>query len=257
MSVVEVKRENHIAYVTMNRPDKRNALSYELAHELITALQEADMDEDVRAVIFAGAGKGFSAGGDIETMQGLNESASIMAYMKDALSVIQTIRKMDTYVIAAVQGFAAGAGFSLALAADFVVADKDAKFISSFSNIGLIPDLGMIKALTDNVPQPLVKEWISSARPVSAEELRRFGLVNRIAEGDVLQEAADYAGFIVEGPPLANKFVKHFVNHASDYNYETSDLQELAIQTLLLQSEDNKEGVQAFFEKRKPKFTGK
>lgn len=256
MSVVNVKKENHIAYVTMNRPEKRNALSIELVDELIEVLHEADQDPDVRVVILAGAGKGFSAGGDLETMNGFNQSSQIMKYMKKALEVVQTIRKMDTYVVAAVQGFAAGAGFSIALAADFIVAEKDAKFISSFTNISLIPDLGLIKALSEKLPTAVVKEWISAAKPIGAEEAERWGLVNRVAEGDLLEEAADFAQFIVDGPPLANRFVKQLVNHADQLNYETSDLQETSIQTLLLQSEDNKEGIAAFFEKRKANFTG-
>lgn len=257
MSLVEVKKENQIAYVTMNRPDKRNALSIDLITDLIKAFKEVDRDEEIRVVIYSGNGKGFSAGGDLETIHRLNESASIMGYMREALEVIQTIRQMDTFVVAAVQGFAAGAGFSLALAADYIVAEKDATFISSFSNIGLIPDLGLIKSLTDNVPGALVKEWIASSKPVTAGELHRFGLINRVVENDLLEEAKEFASFIVDGPPLANQFVKQFVNHAGDYNYETSNLQETAIQTLLLQSEDNKEGIEAFFEKRKPNFTGK
>lgn len=256
MSVVDVKKENHIAYVTMNRPEKRNALSIELVNELIEALHEADQDPDVRVVILAGAGKGFSAGGDLETLNEFNQSSQIMKYMKKALEVVQTIRKMDTYVVAAVQGFAAGAGFSIALAADFIVAEKDAKFISSFTNISLIPDLGLIKALSEKLPTAVVKEWISAAKPIGAEEAKRWGLVNRVAEGDLLQESADFAQFIVDGPPLANRFVKQLVNHADQLNYETSDLQETSIQTLLLQSDDNKEGIAAFFEKRKANFTG-
>jgi 2-(1,2-epoxy-1,2-dihydrophenyl)acetyl-CoA isomerase len=256
MSLVDVKKEKRIAYVTMNRPEKFNALSLELVGDVIHALKEADEDEEVLAVIFSGDGKGFSAGGDLETINGLNESASIMNYMKRALEVVQTIRNMDTYVIAAVHGAAAGAGFSIALAADYIVAHKDTKFISSFSNIALIPDLGLIKALTDQLPKQLVKEWISSAKPISATELSNWGFINRVTEDDIMKEATDFAQFIVDGPPLANKYVKKFVNHAKDYNFETSDLQEMAIQTLLLQSEDNKEGVKAFFEKRKPNFKG-
>ncbi|MHA6251521.1 enoyl-CoA hydratase/isomerase family protein [Oceanobacillus sp. CAU 1775] len=256
MSVLEVKIENKIAYITMNRPDKRNALSIELANKLVAALEEADQDKDVRAVILAGAGKGFSAGGDIETMEGFNETSDIVKYMKMAMKVVQTIRKMDTYVIAAVQGFAAGAGFSLALAADFVVAEKDAKFVSSFTNIALIPDLGLIKALSEKVPINIVKEWISAAKPVDAEEAARWGIVNRVASENLLEEATDFAQFIIDGPPLTNQFVKHLVNHADQLNYDTADLQEIGMQTILLQSQDNKEGIAAFFEKRRPNFTG-
>ena len=257
MSLVDVKKENKIAYITMNRPEKRNALSLNLVHDLLDALQEADQDGGVRVVILSGAGKGFSAGGDLETMHGLNTSGDIMKYMKKALEVVQTIRGMDTYVVAAVQGFAAGAGFSIALAADFIVADKDARFISSFSNIGLIPDLGLIKSLTEKLPAAVAKEWISSAKPVSADEAHHHGIVNRVVEGDLTAQAAEFAQFIVDGPPLANQFVKQLVNHADQLSYETSDLQETSIQTLLLQSDDNKEGITAFFEKRKPNFEGK
>lgn len=257
MSVVQVKKHNKIAYITMNRPEKRNALSVELVKELIEALLDADQDNDIRVVILAGAGKGFSAGGDLDTMNGFHHSAQIMQYMKKALEVVQTIRQMDTYVVAAVQGFAAGAGFSLALAADFIVAEKDAKFISSFSNIGLIPDLGLIKALTEKLPTAVAKEWISGANPIGAEEAKQWGIVNRVAEENLIEEATTFVQFIVDGPPLANQFVKQLVNHADQLNYETSDLQETSIQTLLLQSEDNKEGISAFFEKRKANFQGK
>ena len=257
MLTIDVKKENKIAYITMNRPEKRNALSIELVHDLLAALNDADQDENIRAVIFSGAGKGFSAGGDLETLHRLESPDEILKYMKKALEVIQTIRKMDTYVIAAVHGFAAGAGFSMALAADFIIADQEAKFVSSFSNVSLIPDLGLIKALSEKLPSAIVKEWISAAKTVSAEEAARWGIVNRVVGGNLQEEAADFAQFIVDGPPLANRFVKQMVNHADQLNYETSDLQESSIQTLLLQSEDNKEGIAAFFEKRKPDFKGK
>lgn len=252
-----MKKENKIAYITMNRPEKRNAMSIELVNDLLAALHDADQDEAIRVVIFSGAGKGFSAGGDLETLHGLNDSARIMKYMKKANEVVRTIREMDTYVVAAVQGFAAGAGFSLALAADFIVADKDAKFVSSFTNVSLIPDLGLIKALTEKVPNAIAKEWISAAKQVSAEEAHRWGIVNKVVEGDLQEEAANFAQFIVDGPPLANQFVKKLVNHADELNDATNDLQELSMQTLMLVSEDNKEGIAAFFEKRKPNFKGK
>lgn len=257
MSTIEMKKENKIAYITMNRPEKRNAMSIELVNDLLAALHDADQDETIRVVIFSGAGKGFSAGGDLETLHGLNDSAQIMKYMKKANEVVRTIREMDTYVVAAVQGFAAGAGFSLALAADFIVADRNAKFVSSFTNVSLIPDLGLIKALTEKVPNAVAKEWISAAKPVSAEEAHRWGIVNKVVEGDLQEEAANFAQFIVDGPPLANQFVKKLVNHADQLNDATNDLQELSMQTLMLVSEDNKEGIAAFFEKRKPNFKGR
>ncbi|WP_010647929.1 enoyl-CoA hydratase/isomerase family protein [Oceanobacillus massiliensis] len=255
--VVNVRNQNKIAYISMNRPEKRNALSVDMANQLLDAFHDADRDEEIRAIIFTGEGKAFSSGGDLETLDSLNNTAEIITYMKQALAVIQTIRQLDKYVISAVHGFAAGAGFSLAIAADFIVADTNAKFVSSFTNVGIIPDLGLLKALSDKLPSAVAKEWISSGKPVSVQEAYEKGIVNRVADGNLLEEAAEFARFIVEGPPLANRFVKQLVNHSNELTFDTNDMQEMAVQTLLLQSEDNKEGIQAFFEKRKPIFGGK
>ncbi|RDW20020.1 enoyl-CoA hydratase/isomerase family protein [Oceanobacillus arenosus] len=255
--LVNVRIENKIAYLAMNRPEKRNALSVGMANELLEALLASDQNEKVNVIILSGEGNAFSAGGDLETLSQLNDSHEIMKYMKQAMDVIETIRKLDKYVISAVHGFAAGAGFSIALAADFIVASPEARFISSFTNVGIIPDLGMIKALTERLPSGLVKEWVSSGKSVSAKEAYERGLVNRLVEGDLLTEAANYAQFIVDGPPLANRFVKQLVNHADELTNETNRLQETAIQTLLLQTGDNKEGIRAFFDKRRPVFKGK
>ncbi|MFD1065937.1 enoyl-CoA hydratase/isomerase family protein [Oceanobacillus locisalsi] len=254
---VTYEKKDAIAFIAMNRPEKRNALSVDMVNDFVDALKEAEKDPEVKAVIISGEGKIFSAGGDLEVLHTLDNSAKIMAYMKQALAVIQTIRELDKYVISAVHGFAAGAGFSIAVAADFVVAKKDAAFICSFTNVGIIPDLGLLKELTDNLPEAVVKEWISSGRPITAEEAYHRGMVNQVTEEDVVEAAMNYAAFIVDGPPLANTFVKHMVNRADEWSSGTNDLQETAIQTLLLQSEDNKEGIQAFFEKRKPEFKGR
>ncbi|UUI02240.1 enoyl-CoA hydratase/isomerase family protein [Oceanobacillus jeddahense] len=254
---IKYEKRDSIAFIAMNRPEKRNALSIDMANDFVDALKEAEKDPEVKAVIISGEGKIFSAGGDLEVLHTLNNSAKIMEYMKQALAVIQTIRELDKYVISAVHGFAAGAGFSIAVAADFVVAKKDAAFVCSFTNVGIIPDLGLLKELTDNLPNAVVKEWISSGRPIAAEEAYHRGMVNHVTEEDVVEAAIHYAAFIIDGPPLANKFVKHMVNHADEWSSGTNDLQETAVQTLLLQSEDNKKGIQAFFEKRKPDFKGR
>ncbi|WAA12068.1 enoyl-CoA hydratase/isomerase family protein [Fervidibacillus halotolerans] len=257
MSIVNVYKKDRIAYVKMNRPEKLNALSIELIEGLIDAFQEADRDEDVNVILLSGEGKSFCAGGDISSFQQLKNTAEITFWMKRATKLEETIRNLDKYVISAVHGYAAGAGFSLALATDMVVAHKDAAFSFSFSNIGLIPDLGLVKNLVKNVSLPVAKEWISTGATISAKEAESKGLVNRIAEGDVLEEATRFAQRIVNGPPLANKFVKYLVNNASDMGNESNLMQEITIQALLLQSEDCQEGVKAFFEKRKPVFSGK
>lgn len=255
--VIHYEKKGAIAFISMNRPDKRNALSIEMAAGFVKALKKAETDEAIRAVILSGEGKAFSAGGDLEVLQRLTDGAEIMAYMKQAMLIIQTMRELDKYVISAVHGFAAGAGFSIAVAADFIIAEKNASFVCSFTNVGIIPDLGLLKHLTDNLPRAVAKEWISSGRPIAAEEAYKWGIVNRLTDRNVIEAAEEYASFITEGPPLANKFIKQMVNHADEWSNRTSDLQETAVQTMLLQSADNKEGIQAFFEKRKPAFKGK
>lgn len=255
--VLKVSKSNHIAYLTMNRPEKRNSLSKDLTTALFSALKEAEQDDDVKVVILSGEGKSFCSGGDIDTMQpGLNPSKMVSS-MKEISELTKRIMNHDKYIISAVHGYAAGAGFSLALASDFVIADQEAKFVSSFGKIGLIPDLGLIKLLAERVPLPIAKEWISSSNPILAEVAYSKGIINRITERNLIEEATEFAQFIVEGPPIANKFVKYLLNHASEYSHEVSIMQENIIQSLMFQTEDTKEGVQSFLEKRAPVFKGK
>lgn len=255
--LVHVQKENRIAYLTMNRPEKLNALSYELIQALIHALKDAEADPDVKAVILSGTGKSFCAGGDISAFQQMTDTGSKVKWMKEATRLEQTIQALDKLVISAVHGYAAGAGFSIALASDFIVSTRDAVFALSFKDVGLIPDLGLMKNLAKNVPLHLAKKWILSGASLSAEEAHRRGLVNRIVEGDLFEEATRFAQFIVEGPPLVQQFVKYTLNHAYELTNDTNFMQEVMMQALLLQTEDHQEGVRAFFEKRKPEFKGR
>lgn len=256
-NVLKVEKKNNISYMTMNRPDKLNALSTDLNVSLVDALRDAEEDSEIKAIILTGEGRSYCAGGDIGMMGSKGDSATIMASMEAASSLTELILGLDKYVISAVNGYAAGAGFSLALASDFIVADKEAAFISSFSNIGLAPDYGLIKLLSERLPAPIVKEWISSAKTIRAKEAYEKHIINRISNTDLIDEATDFAQFIVDGPPISNKFVKYMINNASAFSHETSIMQENMIQTLLFQSEDVKEGLTAFMDKRSPEFKGK
>ena len=257
MGVVLVEKQNGVAFIKMNRPEKLNALSTELAEGLISALKDAEKDPDVKVIILSGAGKAYSAGGDISSFKELKTAADTVSWIRLASEVTQTITGLEKYVVSAVHGFAAGAGFSIALASDFVIADRDAKFVSSFTNIGLVPDLGLIKQLVKHVPTQLAKEWISSGVRISAEEALDKGIVNRVVDGNVEEQAVEFSKFILDGPPLANRFVKYLVKHADELNETTHLMQENSLQTILLQTEDHKNAVQAFFNKEKPTFTGK
>lgn len=254
--LVNVKKENYIALIGMNRPEKRNSLSPEMVDELLQALREADKDNDIRVIILYGEGKTFSAGGDIETLSSLSSTADLLDYMKATSEITTALKNMEKFVISAVHGFAAGAGFSIALASDFIIADKDSKFIASFTNVGLIPDLGLMKSLIERVSPTVAKEWIVSGKPIKAEELFTKGLINRISLEDLLNEASEFAQFIIESPPLANRFIKFMAGHMNEYSDSTSQMQENVMQALLLQTQDNKEGMNAFFEKRKPDYKG-
>ncbi|MBU8789244.1 enoyl-CoA hydratase/isomerase family protein [Oceanobacillus caeni] len=256
--VLKVRKENHIAYLTMNRPDKRNSLSDDLVSALLSALKDAEKDDEVKAIILYGEGKAFCAGGDIDSMKPGSSPKEVMDSMKETSVLTKTILNLDKFVITAVHGFAAGAGFSLALASDFVIADKNTLFISSFRNIGLTPDLGLIKLLADNVPLQTAKEWVVSGRRITAEEVYTKGIVNRLSEsGNLLEDATEFAQFIVEGPPISNQFVKYLLNHASEFSHEIGIMQENIVQSLMFQTQDSKEGIQAFLEKRSPNFAGK
>ncbi|MEH7177949.1 enoyl-CoA hydratase/isomerase family protein [Neobacillus vireti] len=253
---VEIKVEQGIGHIVLNRPSKLNAISRELVQELREELLKLEHNQDVKVIILSGSGKSFCAGGDIDSMKKLKNQAEAAEWIEYVSGLTRQILELNKYVIAAVHGYAAGAGFSLALACDFIVAEKGAKFALSFSNIGLIPDLGLIKLLSERVSPPLVKEWISAGRKITAEEAMSYQMINRLVEGDVVKEAVTFADFIVNGPSVANKYVKYLVNTAPSLHHETALMQENSIQAMLLQTDDHKEGVSAFLEKRKASFIG-
>lgn len=245
-----------IGYIKMNRPEKLNALSRELVGDLLEAIDELARNKEVKVIILSGEGRSFCAGGDIESMKNLSGANDVVQWIHYVSSVTTKLMNLDKYVIAAVHGYAAGAGFSLALAADFIVASNTAKFAFSFTNVGLIPDLGLIKLLIERVSPPIAKEWISSGKVLTAKEAYQNQIINCVTNEDVLDEARHFAQFIVDGPPITNKYVKYLINHVGELHQETAFQQENMIQALLLQTEDHKEGVSSFFEKRKPNFKG-
>ncbi|HZG72970.1 MAG TPA: enoyl-CoA hydratase/isomerase family protein [Chondromyces sp.] len=254
--LIKMRVENQLGHIVLNRPDKLNSLSSELIEAVKTALKEMDQNREVKAIILSAEGRSFCAGGDIDTMRNLEHVSEIAKWIELASSLSKALIESDKYVISAVHGFAAGAGFSVALASDFIIADKEAKFALSFTNIGLIPDLGLIKSLSERVPLAIAKEWISSGKVITAEEAYSKGIVNRIAEGNVVEEAIKFADFIIKGPQVSNKYVKYLLNHSKDLHLEAAFMQENIIQALLLQTQDHKEGISAFFEKRVPDFKG-
>lgn len=255
--IVQVDIQNAVGIITMNRPDKRNALSRQMVTELIQAFDLLDGNDQVKVILLKGEGKSFCAGGDLDTMQNINHSYDAVKWVDHVANLTQKILDLDKYVVAMVHGYGAGAGFSLALACDFVVMEDQAKFVLSFNHVGLIPDLGLIRLLYERIPPVIFKEWISSGKIIDAQEALRYGLINRVAKTNITDETMDFIQFMINGPTIANKYVKYLANHMSDLPLHASFRKENMIQSILLQTEDHKEGVRAFKEKRDPIFKGR
>lgn len=255
-SPVIYRVDGPIGHIILNRPEKDNSLTEDLVVRIVEGLRVAEEDPDIKVIILSGEGQNFCGGADVEILMALENASGTSKWIEMTASLAKTIVDLDKYVVAAVQGFATGAGFGIALASDFIIADWTAKFSLSFSSLGLIPDLGLTKNLVDYLPISLAKEWISSGKIITVEEAHQRGIVNRVVDGNLFEEAVSFSQFITNGPPLSNKYVKHLLNRARSSNLDVALMNENMVQTVLLQTEDHKEAIRAYFEKRAPKFSG-
>ncbi len=252
------KIENGIATVTLNRPAAMNSMSKALLSESIAIFQQIEIDSSVRCVVLTGAGNGFCAGGDLPTINELKGTIEQHAYIASAGEMVSAIRDASKPVIAMVNGVAAGAGFNVVLACDMAVASSKARFAQSFANVGLVPDAGGFYSLPRIVGLAKAKELMLTAELIDANEALRLGLVNKVVEPEQLGEATyKLAQKLAAGAPLAMALIKNAVNNSLESDWPTLRSLEASMQTMCLATEDNKEGVKAFFEKRAPKFTGK
>jgi len=256
-NLVLLEKEKGIATITMNRPHAYNALSPELIDRIIEAFLECNSDPDVKVIIFTGAGKAFCAGGDLPYMESIDNALDGRKYIVKASEVTSTITKLDKPVVAMVNGIAAGAGFNLAIACDIVICVESATFVQSFARVGLIPDSGGTYLLPRLVGLQKSKELMFTAQPIGANEALSLGLVNKIVESDKLVETTyQYAEKLSAAAPIAVSFIKRILNQAIDLKLETVLELEANMQTVCLQTLDNKEGIKAFKEKRLPVFKG-
>ncbi len=253
------RKEKGVAVITLNNQEIRNALSDKMMDELFLVLDEIEKDDEVRAVVITGAGRAFSSGGNVNSMQRLTESAILARDVVVRLGkLIMRITELEKPVIAAVNGAAVGAGCNLALAADIIIASENAVFSEIFVRIGLLPDAGGMFFLPRLIGVAHAKRLCFTGDMVNAEEAERLGMVNKVVPAEELEaEALGLAERLAKGPTKAIALMKTIINKGLSCDLAAVCEYEAQAQAILLQTEDFKEGMQAFQEKREPKFKGR
>jgi 2-(1,2-epoxy-1,2-dihydrophenyl)acetyl-CoA isomerase len=253
-----VRKAGPVATVMLNRPEALNFLDPIMAQEIESAMADFEKDEEVRAVIITGAGRAFCAGGDVKFMKQEWPVYDLVVRMERVTGFIKAMLDLPKPIIASVNGPAVGAGCNIALAADLVLASEKATFCQVFTRIGLIPDCGGIYLLPRRVGMTKAKELILTARTIEAGEAERIGLVNRVVPAEALEEETrKIAAELASGATMAIGIAKRLLNQSYESDFETILQAENSNQVLLRKAEDHREGVRAFFEKRKPEFKGK
>ena len=258
MESVLLNIDDGIAYITLNRPDKGNAFFPEVKAELTQILCDVRYDYSVRAVIISANGKIFCAGGDLGSMGDKQDCVQGRDRVRFATDWLKELVNMEKPTIAAVNGAAAGAGLSLALACDFIIAAEPSKFISSFINIGLVPDMASLYFLPRRVGLAKAKQIAFSGKPVLSEEALKIGLVDKVVPLDELQVAAktmakEYAIM----PTYSIGMTKKLANISFEMDINSFLDLEVNYQAVAFQTEDHKKAVKAFFDKKPAIFEGK
>lgn len=253
--IVEYQYAKHVALIRLNRPKELNALNLALMGELRDALKELDDDDHVRAIVLTGNERAFAAGADIKEMSG---RGSIDMLKIDQFSTWDQIKKTKKPIIAAVSGFALGGGCELVMTCDMIVASETAQFGQPEIKIGVMPGAGGTQRLTRAVGKARAMEMVLTGKFITAEEALKAGLINKIVPVDIyLDEAITLAQQVASMPPLAVQLAKESVLHAFEDSLSNGLTFERKNFYTLFASEDQKEGMKAFVEKRKPNWKGR
>jgi enoyl-CoA hydratase len=253
--LVLVERDGPIAVVLLNRPDALNALSDELMDVLVTTLAELDRDGDVHCIVLGGSERAFAAGADISE---LARSSAIDLYYQRRVERWDAIAGLWTPLVAAVSGYCLGGGCELAMACDLIVASETAQFGQPEPGVGVIPGAGGTQRLTRAVGKALAMDVILTGRFLSADEAERAGLVARVVAREAwLEEAKRVAREIASKAPVAIRLAKEAVDRAFESSLQLGLEHERRLLYLAFASEDAREGLNAFLEKREPDFRGR
>lgn len=261
LETIDLQVRDGVAVVALNRPDKYNAINFQLHHDLAAALRQVSRDRSVRALLLTGRGRGFCAGQDLGefAVARASEEFRVDEHVRSTFNrTIMTLRSMELPVIAAINGVAAGAGWSLALAADIRIASENATFTQAFSKIGLVPDTGSTWFLPELIGTSRTLELAFTGDPIDAAQALDWGLVNRVVSADELDDTAfAYAARLAAMPTLALGLTKRAVYRATTSTLEDALEYEAQLQQRAATTDDHVEGVMAFLEKRDATFVGR
>ena len=261
MSSVNVVRQDRVAVVEFNRPDAMNAVDIDMRRTLYTALDGVARDPEVNVVVLTGSGKGFCAGSDLkraaaDTDDSVRRIARTMLH--DFQPILECITRMEKPVIAAVNGAAVGVGMSFALACDLMVMAKDAYLLAPFAKLGIVPDGGAAWFLTRRLGYARAMEILMEAQKMDADLCLQAGIANRVVESSQIREAALYwATSLAARAPLALAATKRIGRMAASMTLSETMTLEAELQTFLFRTEDAREAIAAFGEKRTPVYKGR
>lgn len=250
-------QQDSVAIISMDRPDSLNGFTTELCQDLLLAFEEADRDDAIRAIVLTGEGRAFSAGADLK--QGFEGDRTTQGKLLfEYAPVLTAVAEIPKPVIAAVPGFAAGIGLSFAMHCDLLMMAEESFLLSPFTTISLLPDGGANWLLVKQLGYHRAYQLSIESERISAERCLELGIANKIVPPDVLRDSAiAWAAELSKRAPLSLAATKKVMRHAMDHDWYSCFTMEAEEQEKLRGSEDAKEGVAAFFEKREPKFTGK